>query len=78
MSPVACVVLGAMCAVCGAHCATWVGEDGRGNWEYWQGDALSNKGLDSGRPMRDNWQVINAVVGSFLLLPLDKEREWQC
>lgn len=23
-----------MCAVCGAHCATWVGEDDEGNREY--------------------------------------------
>ncbi len=23
-----------MCAVCGAHCATWVGEDEHGNREY--------------------------------------------
>ena len=26
--------LDAMCAVCGAHCATWVGEDEHGNREY--------------------------------------------
>ena len=26
--------LDAMCCVCGAHCATWVGEDDEGNREY--------------------------------------------
>ncbi len=31
---VVCVTLDAMCAVCGAHCATWVGEDDEGNREY--------------------------------------------
>ena len=31
---VAYVTLDAMCAVCRAHCATWIGEDDEGNREY--------------------------------------------
>ena len=31
---VACVTVDAMCAVCGAHCATWIGEDENGDREY--------------------------------------------
>ncbi len=31
---VACETLDAMCAVCGAHGATWVGEDEYGDREY--------------------------------------------
>ena len=31
---VACVTLDAMCSVCGAHCATWIGEDEQGNRQY--------------------------------------------
>ena len=26
--------LDAMCAVCGDHCATWIGQDDKGNREY--------------------------------------------
>ncbi len=26
--------LDAMCCVCGAHCATWIGEDDQGNREF--------------------------------------------
>ncbi|MFB3106811.1 MAG: hypothetical protein ACE1ZA_18065 [Pseudomonadales bacterium] len=31
---VACETLDAMCCVCGAHCATWVGEDEHGKRHY--------------------------------------------
>ena len=42
--------LDAMCCVCGAHCATWIGEDDKGNLEY------TLDCLDEDLPLRSNLQ----------------------
>ncbi len=56
-----------MCAVCGAHCATWIGEDGKGNREYTV-DCLDEDGQ---RYIVNHSDLLGAVVELAELLGCD-------
>ena len=61
---VACVTLDAMCSVCGAHCATWVGEDTQGNREF----ALDCLDKDGQRYIVNHSDLLGAVCELAVLL----------
>ncbi len=64
---VACETLDAMCAVCGAHCATWVGEDAHGNREY----TLDCLDEDGQRYIVNHSDLLGAVCELAVLLGCD-------
>ena len=61
------VTLDAMCAVCGAHCATWIGEDEHGNREY----TLDCLDEDGQRYIVNHSDLLGAVVELAELLGCD-------
>ena len=64
---VACETLDAMCAVCGAHCATWVGEDEHGDREY----TLDCLDEDGQRYVVHSNDLLEAVCELAVLLDVD-------
>ena len=64
---VACETLDAMCAVCGAHCATWVGEDEHGDRHY----TLDCLDEDGQRYIVNHSDLLGAVCELAVLLGCD-------
>ncbi len=64
---VACETLDATCAVCGAHCATWIGEDDEGNREY----TLDCLDEDGQRYIVNHSDLLGAVCELAVLLDVD-------
>ena len=59
--------LDAMCAICGAHCATWIGEDDQGNREY----TLDCLDEDGQRYIVNHSDLLGAVCELAVLLDVD-------
>ncbi len=66
---VACETLDVMCSVCGAHCATWVGEDEHGD-RYYTLDACDDAGE---RWLVHSHDLMEAVVLLGAMLGVDWE-----
>ncbi len=59
--------LDAMCCVCGAHCATWIGKDEQGNREY----TLDYLDEDGQRYIVNHPDLLGAVCELAVLLGCD-------
>lgn len=63
----ACETLDAMCNVCDAHCATWVGEDDEGDREY----MLDRLDQDGQRYVVHSNDLLGAVCALAVLVGCD-------